>query len=63
MKINKELYTQKFEIKRFLEQQFIRVKSLLFYTQALNSSSECLRDVIKQKIIAIKNSFNLLKEL
>ena len=64
MEINEKLYTQKFEIKRFLKQQyFMRVELSPPYTQALNGSGEHLRDVIKQKIIAMKNSSNLLKEL
>ena len=63
MKMNEKLYTQKSEIRRFIKQQKIRVKSSSFYTQALNNSDECLKNVIKQKIIIMKNSFNLLKEL
>ena len=63
MKINRKLYIQKSEIKKFLEQQKIRVKSSLLYIQTLNSSNEYLKNVIKQKIIVIKNSFNLFKKL
>ncbi len=62
MKINEKLYTQKLKIRKFLEQS-IRVESSLLYTQALNSSDECSENVIKQKIIVMKNSFNLLKKL
>src|SRR2546429_431300 len=63
MKMNEKLYTQKSEIRRFLEQQRMRIKSSLLYTQVLNSSVKCLRSVIKQKIIVMKSSFNLFKEL
>jgi len=63
MKMNRELYTQKLEVRRFLEQQRIRIESSLSYTQALNGSSKHSGGVIKQKIIAMKNSFNLFKEL
>ncbi len=63
MKMNRKLYTQKSEIRRFLEQQRIRIKSSSFYIQALNSSDEHLKNMIKQKIIIMKSSFNLLKKL
>ena len=63
MKMNEKLYTQKSEIRRFLEQQFIQIESSSSHTQALNDSDECLRNVIKQKIIVMKNSFNLFKKL
>ena len=63
MKMNKKLYTQKSEIRKFIEQQRIKIKSFLFYIQALNDSDKCSEDVIKQKIIVMKSSFNLLKEL
>ena len=63
MKMNEKLYTQKSEIRKFIEQQKMRIEFLLFYTQTLNSSDECLESVIKQKIIVMKSSFNLLKKL
>jgi len=63
MKMDGELYTQKLEVKRFLEQQYIKIESSLLYTQALNDSSKHSENVIKQKIIIMKSSFNLLKEL
>jgi len=63
MKMNEKLYTQKSKIRKFLKQQNIRIKFLLLYTQAFNSSDEYSENVIKQKIIIMKNSFNLLKKL
>ena len=64
MKMNEKLYTQKSEIKRFLEQQhFIQIEPSPPHTQALNGSDEHSENVIKQKIIVMKSSFNLLKEL
>ena len=61
MKINKKLYIQKLKIKTFLKKQIIRIKSSSFYIQTLNDSAECSEDVIKQKIIAMKKTFNLFK--
>jgi len=63
MKINEKLYIQKSEIRRFLEQQSIKIKFFQLYTQALNSSDKHSENVIKQKIIIMKSSFNLLKKL
>ena len=62
MKMDRELYTQKLEVRRFLEQQRIRVEPSPPYTQALNGSGERSGSVIKQKIIAMENSSNLPKE-
>ena len=61
--MNKELYIQKSEIRKFIKQQKMRIKSLSLYTQALNSSNEHSENVIKQKIIIMKSSFNLFKKL
>ena len=64
MKMNRKLYTQKLEIKRFFEQQQkMRIKFSLLYIQVLNNSSKHSESVIKQKIIIMKNSFNLFKKL
>jgi hypothetical protein len=64
IKIDKKLYIQKSEIKRFLKQQhFIQIESSPLYIQALNESGKRLRGVIKQKIIAMKSSSNLSKKL
>ena len=63
MKINKKLYTQKLKIRKFIKQQKIRVEFSLFYIQTLNNSDKCSENVIKQKIIIMKNNFNLLKKL
>src|SRR5205809_5385874 len=59
MKMNRKLYTQKSEIRRFLEQQFIRVEPSPSHMQALNGSGECSGNVIKQKIIVMESSSNL----
>ncbi len=59
--MNRKLYTQKLKIRKFLEQQRIRVESLLFYIQILNDDAECSENMIKQKIIMMKKTFNLLK--
>ncbi len=63
MEMDGELYTQKPEVKRFLEQQSMRVEPSPPYTQALNGSGERSGGVIKQKIIAMGSSSNLPKEL
>ncbi len=63
MKMNEKLYTQKSAVRRFLEQQGMRVKPSSLYTQALNGSGERSEGVIKQKIIAMESSSNLPKEL
>jgi len=63
MKMNEKLYTQKLKIRKFIKQQRMRIEFLLFYTQVLNDSSKYLKSVIKQKIIVMKSSFNLLKKL
>ena len=64
MEMNEKLYTQKPEIRRFLKQQhFIQIEPSPPHTQALNDSGEHSEDVIKQKIIIMKNSFNIFKEL
>ena len=41
----------------------MRIEFLSFYIQVLNNSDKCSENVIKQKIIIMKSSFNLLKEL
>ena len=63
MEMDGELYTQKPEMKTFLEQQSMRVEPSPPYTQALNVSAERSGGVIKQKIIAMESSSNLPKEL
>jgi transposase InsO family protein len=64
MEMDGELFSQKPEVRRFLEQQqFMRVEPSPPYTQALNSSGERLGGVIKQKIIAMESSSTLPKEL
>ena len=52
MKMNKKLYIQKSEIKKFLEQQKMRIEFFLLYIQALNSSDEYSENVIKQKSLS-----------
>ena len=63
MEMDGELYTQKPKVRRFLEQQGIRVEPSPPYTQALNGGAERSGGVIKQKIIVMKKSSNLLKQL
>ena len=63
MKMNEKLYIQKSKIKTFFEQQKIRIKFSSFYIQTFNNNAEYLRDVIKQKIITMKKSSNLFKQL
>ena len=64
MKMNRKLYTQKSEIKKFLEQQQkMKIEFFLLYIQALNDSGKHSENVIKQKIIIMKSSFNLFKKL
>ena len=63
MKMNRKLYTQKLKVKTFLEKQRIKVESSSLYIQTLNSDAECSRNVIKQKIIVMKKTSNLFKQL
>ena len=63
MKMNEKLFSQKSKIRKWIEQQEMKVETFLFYIQALNDSAECLKSMIKQKIIIMTSSFNLFKVL
>ena len=64
MKMNKKLYTQKLKIKK-ISWTATKNKNQVFFALYSNSQWQwwMLRNVIKQKIIVMKNSFNLLKKL